>query len=43
MVAMIHGMTGYGDAEDQFNGVTYAVEIKTVDNRYFKARIKLPD
>ena len=36
-------MTGYGDAEGQLNGVTYAVEIRTVNNRYFKANIKLPE
>jgi len=36
-------MTGYGNAEGQLNGITYAVEIKTVNNRYFKAKIKLPE
>jgi len=36
-------MTGYGDAEGQLKGVTYTVEIKTVNNRYFKANIKLPE
>jgi len=36
-------MTGYGDAEGQLNGVTYAVEIRTVNNRYFKASVRLPD
>ncbi len=36
-------MTGYGDAEGQLDGVTYAVEIRTVNNRYFKANIKLPE
>ncbi|MHC4459962.1 MAG: YicC/YloC family endoribonuclease [Planctomycetota bacterium] len=36
-------MTGYGDAEGQLKGVTYAVEIRTVNNRYFKASIRLPD
>jgi uncharacterized protein (TIGR00255 family) len=36
-------MTGYGDAEGQLNGVTYSVEIRTLNNRYFKARMKLPD
>lgn len=40
---MINSMTGYGDAEGQLNGVTYAVEIRAVNNRYFKTRIKLPD
>ncbi len=36
-------MTGYGDAEGQLDGVNYAVEIRTVNNRYFKANIKLPE
>jgi len=36
-------MTGYGCAEGQLDGVTYVVEIKTVNNRYFKAKIRLPD
>lgn len=40
---MIHSMTGYGAAEGQHEGVTYAVEIRTVNNRYFKSKIKLPD
>ncbi|MHC4694314.1 MAG: YicC/YloC family endoribonuclease [Planctomycetota bacterium] len=40
---MISSMTGYGDAEGQLNGVTYTVEIRTVNNRYFKANIKLPE
>ena len=40
---MISSMTGYGDAKGQLNGVTYTVEIKTVNNRYLKANIKLPE
>jgi uncharacterized protein (TIGR00255 family) len=40
---MINSMTGYGEAEGEVNGVTYAVEIKTVNNRYFKAAMKLPE
>jgi uncharacterized protein (TIGR00255 family) len=36
-------MTGYGEAGGQLNGVTYAVEIRTVNNRYFKASVRLPD
>jgi len=40
---MINSMTGYGDAEGQFDDITYAVEIKAINNRYFKARIKLPE
>jgi uncharacterized protein (TIGR00255 family) len=40
---MISSMTGYGDAQGQLNGVTYTVEIRTVNNRYLKANIKLPE
>jgi uncharacterized protein (TIGR00255 family) len=36
-------MTGYGQAEGEVNGVTYVVEIKTVNNRYFKSVIRLPE
>ncbi len=36
-------MTGYGQAQGQSDGVTYTVEVKTVNNRYFKANIKLPE
>jgi uncharacterized protein (TIGR00255 family) len=36
-------MTGFGEGQSQLNGVTYAVEIRAVNNRYFKARIKLPE
>ena len=40
---MIKSMTGYGSAEGVLSGVTYAVEIRTVNNRYFKANIRLPE
>ena len=40
---MINSMTGYGEAQGQFNGASYAVEIKTVNNRYFKTIIRLPE
>lgn len=40
---MINSMTGYGVAEGQLNDITYAVEIRTVNNRYFKANIRLPE
>ncbi len=40
---MINSMTGYGEAQGQFNGTSYAVEIKTVNNRYVKTIIKLPE
>jgi len=40
---MISSMTGYGSAEGQLKGASYVVEIRAVNNRYFKARVKLPD
>jgi uncharacterized protein (TIGR00255 family) len=36
-------MTGYGDAECTDNGVSYTLEIRSLNNRYFKTTIKLPD
>ncbi len=40
---MINSMTGYGNAEGRLSGITYAVEISTVNNRYFKPTIRLPE
>ncbi|MHC4242159.1 MAG: YicC/YloC family endoribonuclease [Planctomycetota bacterium] len=40
---MINSMTGYGEAQGEVNGVSYLVEIKTVNHRYFKAIIRLPE
>jgi uncharacterized protein (TIGR00255 family) len=40
---MIKSMTGYGQAQGEFNGVSYSVEIKSVNNRYLKSSIKMPD
>lgn len=40
---MINSMTGYGEAQGQLNGTSYVVEIKTVNNRYFKTIVKLPE
>ena len=36
-------MTGYGESQGEIDGVTYAVTIKAVNNRYLKAIVKLPD
>ncbi len=36
-------MTGYGEAQGEADGVSYAAEIKTVNNRYLKTIIKLPE
>jgi len=40
---MINSMTGYGEAQGESNGVSYVVAIKTVNNRYFKGVVKLPE
>ncbi len=40
---MILSMTGFGEAEAYEDGVRYRVEIRSVNNRYFKASIKLPE
>jgi len=40
---MLHSMTGYGGAEGVLDGVSYAVEIKALNNRYLKTIIKLPE
>ena len=40
---MIVSMTGFGDASSERNGTHYAVEIRALNNRFFKSIIKLPD
>lgn len=40
---MILSMTGFGDAETSFDGVSYSLEIRSLNNRYFKSVIKLPE
>jgi len=40
---MMNSMTGYGEAQGEADGVSYAVEVKTVNNRYLKTIIKLPE
>lgn len=40
---MIQSMTGYGTGQGQLKDASFSVEIRTVNNRYFKSRIKLPD
>src|SRR5689334_23306855 len=40
---MIVSMTGFGDATTERNGTHYAVEIRSLNNRFFKAVIKLPE
>src|SRR6266571_3706082 len=40
---MIVSMTGFGDATGEQSGTHYSVEIRSLNNRYFKSTIKLPD
>lgn len=40
---MIRSMTGFGDASCIRDGVFYAVELRSLNNRYFKSSIRLPD
>lgn len=40
---MIRSMTGFGSATEQIEGVHYAVEVRSLNNRYFKSTIRLPE
>lgn len=40
---MIVSMTGFGDATAERDGTHYAVEIRSLNNRFFKPIIKLPE
>lgn len=40
---MIRSMTGFGDASTQADGVHYHVEVRSLNNKYFKATIRLPE
>ncbi len=40
---MLRSMTGFGSASGNVGGVDYSVEVRSVNNRYFKPNIKLPD
>ncbi len=40
---MIDSMTGFGDATGEREGTHYAVEIRSLNNRFFKPVIKLPE
>ena len=40
---MLLSMTGFGSAHGQVDGVEFDVEIRSVNNRYFKCSVKLPD
>ena len=40
---MIHSMTGYGEAQHVRDGVSYALNIRTVNGRFIKLSIRLPE
>ncbi len=40
---MIRSMTGFGDAAIQADGVHYSVELRSLNNKYFKCLIRLPE
>ncbi len=40
---MILSMTGFGEADATVDNVHYRVELRSVNNRYFKSSIKLPE
>ncbi len=40
---MLLSMTGFGSASTDDHGISCAVEVRSVNNRFFKATIKLPD
>lgn len=40
---MIRSMTGFGEAQLEAEGATYHLEIRSVNNRYFKAALHLPE
>ena len=39
---MIKSMTGYGRAEENFNGCTITVELRSVNNRYLDCNVRIP-
>lgn len=40
---MIRSMTGFGDASVEVESVHYSVEMRSLNNKFFKASIRLPD
>ncbi len=40
---MIRSMTGYGEASAQTNGTHFYVEVRSLNSKYFKATIRLPE
>ena len=40
---MIQSMTGFGEAQREENGHAFHIDVRSVNNRYFKASIRLPE
>ncbi len=40
---MIHSMTGFGEAQLEEDGHVYQLELRSVNNRYFKSAVHIPD
>lgn len=40
---MIRSMTGYGDSATQLDGAHYAVELRSLNNKFLKIQVRLPD
>jgi uncharacterized protein (TIGR00255 family) len=40
---MIRSMTGFGDAACEVDGIHYAVELRSLNNRFFKCSARLPE
>jgi len=40
---MILSMTGYGEVQHSDDGISYALELRSLNSRYFKVSIKLPE
>ena len=38
---MIRSMTGFGDAAMEVNGTNYFIEVRSLNNKYFKAVVRL--
>ena len=40
---MIRSMTGFGGAQAQVSGIHYALEVRSLNSKYFRAQVRLPD
>ena len=40
---MIHSMTGFGEAQREEDGHAYHLEIRSVNSRYFKVAVRVPE